>query len=86
MLHHVADLPYRDVAEALGVAVGTVAATLHQARQLLAERLVVADDPPDTAQLTASPIPPPGIDPARPDQARCGPGPTRTARPDGALP
>lgn len=39
VLHHVADLAYEDVAEAMGIAVGTVGATLHQARQALARHL-----------------------------------------------
>ncbi len=39
VLHHIVDLPIVDVAAALGVATGTVSATLHQARARLAARL-----------------------------------------------
>ncbi len=38
-LRYIADLPEADVARALGVSRGTVATTLHRARQALAERL-----------------------------------------------
>lgn len=43
VLHHVADLPHAEVAAAMGVAVGTVAATLHQARARLAADLGSAE-------------------------------------------
>ena len=47
VLHHIADLPHAEVAEAMGVATGTVAATLHQARARLAAELTLpADEPP----------------------------------------
>lgn len=39
VLHHVADRPVGEIAEMLGVAPGTVTATLHQARTRLAELL-----------------------------------------------
>jgi RNA polymerase sigma-70 factor, ECF subfamily len=39
VLHYIADLPLREVAAAMGVANGTVAATLHQARARLATLL-----------------------------------------------
>jgi RNA polymerase sigma-70 factor (ECF subfamily) len=39
VLHHVADRPVAEIAEMLGVAPGTVTATLHQARTRLAELL-----------------------------------------------
>jgi RNA polymerase sigma factor (sigma-70 family) len=39
VLHYLADLPQREVAAAMGLAEGTVAATLHQARQRLASWL-----------------------------------------------
>jgi RNA polymerase sigma-70 factor, ECF subfamily len=38
-LHYFADLPYSEIAEALGISEGTVAATLSQARTTLAEAL-----------------------------------------------
>ena len=38
-LRYIADLPEADVARAMGVSRGTVATTLHRARQALAERL-----------------------------------------------
>lgn len=38
-LHYFADLPYETIAEALGIAPGTVAATLTQARKELGDRL-----------------------------------------------
>lgn len=43
VLHHVADLPHAEVAAAMGVATGTVAATLHQARARLAADLGTVD-------------------------------------------
>jgi RNA polymerase sigma-70 factor (ECF subfamily) len=54
VLHHIADLPHAEVAAALGVATGTVAATLHQARARLAAELHVTDDPPPAPVPTAS--------------------------------
>ncbi len=39
VLHYVADLSQKDVASAMGVAEGTVAATLHSARKRLADAL-----------------------------------------------
>ncbi len=39
VLHYVADLSQRDVASVMGVAEGTVAATLHTARKRLADSL-----------------------------------------------
>jgi RNA polymerase sigma-70 factor (ECF subfamily) len=39
-LHYFADLPYRDIAEVLGISEGTVAASLAQARAALLETLV----------------------------------------------
>jgi RNA polymerase sigma-70 factor (ECF subfamily) len=39
-LHYFADLPYRDIAEVLGISEGTVAASLAQARAALLESLV----------------------------------------------
>jgi RNA polymerase sigma-70 factor (ECF subfamily) len=39
VLYYLADLPQREVAAAMGLAEGTVAATLHQARQRLAASL-----------------------------------------------
>lgn len=38
-LRYVADLTEREVADIMGIAAGTVAATLHAARRKLAERL-----------------------------------------------
>jgi RNA polymerase sigma-70 factor, ECF subfamily len=38
-LHYLSDLPQKDVATAMGVAQGTVAATLHEARRRLAVTL-----------------------------------------------
>lgn len=39
VLHYLLDLPYADVARAMGVSGGTVGATLHEARKRLAEAL-----------------------------------------------
>lgn len=44
VLFYIADLPTKEIAEAMGIAVGTVASTLHHARARLAEQLGV---PPD---------------------------------------
>jgi RNA polymerase sigma factor (sigma-70 family) len=49
-LRYVADLPEAEVAAAMGIARGTVAATLHQARKQLAVVLSVAA--PDAADVT----------------------------------
>lgn len=55
VLHHIADLPHVEVAAAMGVATGTVAATLHQARARLAADLGArADVDPRT---TTPPLP-----------------------------
>jgi RNA polymerase sigma-70 factor (ECF subfamily) len=43
-LRYVADLTEREIAEILGVAPGTVAATLHQARRRLADKIAVDGD------------------------------------------
>lgn len=48
VLHHIADLSHRDVADALGIATGTVAATLHQARARLAHELTAPVTPHST--------------------------------------
>jgi RNA polymerase sigma-70 factor (ECF subfamily) len=53
VLHHLADLPIREVAEIVGIAEGTVSATLHQARARLAADL--GCDRPD-AESASSPI------------------------------
>jgi RNA polymerase sigma-70 factor, ECF subfamily len=45
VLRHLADLPLRDIAEALGLAVGTVKSTLHTAYERLSVELV--DDTPE---------------------------------------
>ncbi len=60
VLHHIADLPHAEVADAMGVATGTVAATLHQARARLAAELGV----PDVDPLAPSPaaVPPAASD------------------------
>lgn len=71
VLHHVADLPYAEVAEAMGIAEGTVGATLHQARQALAGHLIDV------------PLP---SDPPSPGCAVADATPTGTAPIDGALP
>lgn len=65
VLHHVADLAYDDVAEAMGIAVGTVGATLHQARQALARHL--AETPNEVAPRSSARHP--GTDPAPIDGA-----------------
>jgi RNA polymerase sigma-70 factor (ECF subfamily) len=44
VLFYVADMPVVEVAEIMGIATGTVDATLHRARRLLRERLEVVDD------------------------------------------
>lgn len=46
-LFYLADLPVREVAEVMGVATGTVDATLHQARHLLSRHLGERSDSPD---------------------------------------
>ncbi len=43
VLHYIADLPVREVGLLLGIAEGTVGATLHRARALLAVQLAPAD-------------------------------------------
>ena len=55
VLHHIADLPHAEVAAAMGVATGTVAATLHQARARLAAELTVADDDAPAPAASAPP-------------------------------
>lgn len=63
VLHHIADLSNRDVADILGVAIGTVGATLHQARSLLAEHLSVPpeDSPGVDGSVAIEPNPDGGI-------------------------
>lgn len=48
VLHHIVDLPVAHVATAMGVATGTVSATLHQARCRLADLLADAPLTPTT--------------------------------------
>jgi RNA polymerase sigma-70 factor (ECF subfamily) len=43
VLHYIADLPQREVGAAMGITEGTVGATLHQARSLLAARLALSE-------------------------------------------
>jgi RNA polymerase sigma-70 factor (ECF subfamily) len=62
VLHHIADLPHAEVAAAMGIATGTVAATLHQARARLAAELAPRPERPAPA---SSPLPRP-IDGATP--------------------
>lgn len=69
VLHHLVGLPHAEVADALGIAVGTVAATLHQARARLASEL--ADDHRPSEPLThradaPAPTTSPSIDGAAP--------------------
>jgi DNA-directed RNA polymerase specialized sigma24 family protein len=45
-LRHVADLPMRDIATAMGIAPGTVGSTLHNARQYLAALMGDDEDGP----------------------------------------
>ena len=71
VLHHLADLSHADVADALGIAVGTVAATLHQARARLAADLDSSRTAVDRAGRPPTPPvaaiePPPSIDGATP--------------------
>lgn len=50
VLRYVADLPEKDVAEMMGIAPGTVSATLHRARELLTEHVTDPGEPePRTA-------------------------------------
>jgi RNA polymerase sigma-70 factor (ECF subfamily) len=51
VLHHIADRPHAEIALVLGIATGTVAATLHQARARLAAELG-APIPTDAAAPT----------------------------------
>jgi RNA polymerase sigma-70 factor (ECF subfamily) len=44
VLHYLADLPLREVAQLMGVAEGTVSATLHQSRAQLARMLAPEED------------------------------------------
>ncbi len=46
-LHYGSDLPVTEIAAHLGIAAGTVKATLHQARAALAERLEATEGEPD---------------------------------------
>jgi len=64
VLAYIADLSHRDIADALGIKVGTVAATASQARARLAELLGGTNDAPrPSASTTAAPAPPrPHID------------------------
>jgi RNA polymerase sigma-70 factor (ECF subfamily) len=57
VLFYVADLPTAEVAEIMGIATGTVSATLHQARHLLAERLQAGHDDDDRSQLSPADTP-----------------------------
>jgi RNA polymerase sigma factor (sigma-70 family) len=65
VLHYLADLSTVEVAAAMGVATGTVHATLHQARErlavLLTEPVLLTDDP-----AAASTPAPDGVPPNRP--------------------
>jgi RNA polymerase sigma-70 factor (ECF subfamily) len=65
VLHYLADMSTNDVAVAMGIAPGTVHATLHQARErlsaLLAEPVVI---PPENDDPASGAIPPPGPRPA----------------------
>ena len=54
MLHHLADMSVHEVAETLGVPVGTVKARLSRGRALLADLIGSREAPP-----TAPPIDPP---------------------------
>lgn len=60
VLHYVADLSHAEVGAALGIATGTVAATLHQARARLAGFLT------DHVDVLAEPKPLPRTDGASP--------------------
>jgi RNA polymerase sigma-70 factor (ECF subfamily) len=68
VLHYLADLSTAEVAAAMGVATGTVHATLHQARDrlavLLAEPVLLTDDDPAPAPDGSPPNRPP--DPSSP--------------------
>jgi RNA polymerase sigma-70 factor (ECF subfamily) len=56
VLFYIADLPVAEVAEIMGIATGTVDATLHRARHLLRERLEAEhDDVDDTDNPCVSP-------------------------------
>jgi RNA polymerase sigma-70 factor (ECF subfamily) len=57
VLFYVADLPVAEVAEIMGIAAGTVDATLHRARHLLRQRLEADHDNIDEADH-------PGVSPA----------------------
>jgi RNA polymerase sigma-70 factor (ECF subfamily) len=51
VLFYIADLPTKDIADVMGIATGTVAATLHRSRSLLAEQLGVPPDELDGDEL-----------------------------------
>jgi RNA polymerase sigma-70 factor (ECF subfamily) len=62
VLHYIADLPVSDVADLMGVATGTVSATLHQARTLLAARLETVDLAPPVVEAPRPTAPAPRTD------------------------
>ena len=51
VLFYIADLPTKEIGEVMDIAVGTVAATLHQARQRLAQQLGVPPDDLDGDEM-----------------------------------
>ena len=46
LLRHQHDLPYEEIAESLGVPLGTIKARIHRARQMLKEKLLAQGDIP----------------------------------------
>ena len=79
VLHHLADMSVYEVAEALGVPVGTVKARLSRGRTMLATLLNErADEPVEPASGAADAPAPPGTRAAEPARA---PGPSRSPGP-----
>jgi RNA polymerase sigma-70 factor (ECF subfamily) len=66
VLHYIADLPVSEVAVLMGIATGTVSATLHQSRTLLAARLDVVDLAPTGLEPPPPAAPAPRTDGASP--------------------
>jgi RNA polymerase sigma-70 factor (ECF subfamily) len=70
VLHHLADMSVHEVAEALGVPVGTVKARLSRGRAMLATLLSDAE-PEATSPIT--PVTPPANPPANPPRHKPAP-------------
>src|SRR5262249_42736258 len=87
VLHHLADMSVYEVAEALGVPVGTVKARLSRGRTMLATLLNErADEPVGSATSAADAAPTPASRSAEPPRAPPPPAPAPAPRPRGRPP